>query len=104
MILTVQDLATRWACSKGQIYKQVKTGRIPFFLIGDKALRFRLKDIEDYECGSNSTAINGASTGETTRDSLSDARSVRLTSPRPNDALPTSNSSSWLGHLTPRGS
>lgn len=56
MILTVKDLAERWACSRFHIYDLCKNKRIPYFSIGltdNKGYRFRLSDIEKYECTSS---------------------------------------------------
>ncbi len=69
MILTVKDLAERWACSKFHIYDLCKNKRIPYFSIGltdHKGYRFRLSDIEKYECtNSQNTEENTVSTGGT---------------------------------------
>jgi len=104
MILTVKNLAERWRTSPGQIYKLVRAGSLPFFRIGDKGIRFRLSQIESYECDSSNTAASGPSTAQTNEASLNDARLVRQIEPRPNAASQTTRTSNWFAPLTPRGS
>jgi excisionase family DNA binding protein len=102
--LTVKQLADRWQCSIVSIYKLVQSEAIPFFRIGTRGLRFRLEDIEAYECASKSTEANGPSTTGTPQGSVSDARLVRMTEPRPSEGLPTGGSFNPFAQLTPRGS
>lgn len=99
MILTVKDLAERWACSRFHIYDLCKNKRIPYFSIGltdHKGYRFRLSDIEKYECtSSQSTEENTASTGGIqSPDNLFDAALVRMTTTSPEAASKALNN--WL--------
>lgn len=92
MNLTVKQLADRWQCSIVSIYKLVHAEAIPVFRIGTRGLRFRLSDIEDYECASKSTEANGPSTTGMNEASLSDARLVRMTEPRQSEGFRTGSS------------
>lgn len=63
MILTPKELAARWACTVYHIYKLCREDKLPHFKVGDRIIRFRLSDIEKYECrNSSSTEGNDAST------------------------------------------
>lgn len=47
-MLTIKELSIRWKLKPNTIYKKVCYKEIPHSKIGGN-LRFRLKDIEDYE-------------------------------------------------------
>ena len=77
-VLRPCDLAERWQCSEGHVRTLARKGALPFFRAGGKLLRFRLHDIEAYECGSSNTAASSPPNGSK-KASDDAARLVRLT-------------------------
>ena len=47
--LLPKDVAKRWGCSDRTVRNMIRDGRLPGIRIGEKLLRVRLKDVEDYE-------------------------------------------------------
>lgn len=54
-LLTVQQLASRWSCSRDAVYALISSGQLPSFRAGGKLLRIKLGDIEAWESGGAST-------------------------------------------------
>ena len=97
MIMTTSELAERWGCSTFHIYKLTRQGTIPHFKLGTKIIRFRLEDIEKYECqNSSSTEANGASTVVTPVGALSGDLSGPQTVARQNEGQQTFRPSSYF--------
>ena len=99
MILTAKEVAARWNCSLPLIYKLTASGDLPAFRIGTtKGYRYRIKDIEAFECNSPNTEESTASTGVTPADSRFDGALARTNLMSPDEGLRTSGD--WL---TPGG-
>lgn len=97
MILTPKELAARWACTVYHIYKLCREDRLPHFKVGDRIIRFRLSDIEQYECrNSSSTEGNGASIVEMPQASPSGGRLGLVTETRQNEGQQTFRPSSFF--------
>jgi len=66
--LTPQQLADRWQCSESHVRNMVRRGELPAMRLGGKLLRFRLEDVEEFECqtgGSQGSTESSVSPGMT---------------------------------------
>ena len=69
-VYTPAMLADRWACSERHIRNMIDRGELPAFRLGDKLLRIRSSDVENFECQngeSQGSEANTASHGMTAR-------------------------------------
>lgn len=90
MIITPKQLAHRWNCSVFHIYKLCREELIPHFRVGNRIIRFKLPEIEAYECrNSSSTEESGASTAVTPMGVPSGNLLEPQTEPRQNAVLQT---------------
>lgn len=100
MIITPKELAHRWGCTVFHIYKLCRENKIPHFRVGDRIIRFRIPDIEKYEChpinASSSTGESGASTPEQIAEHLYASRSAPQIEQRHNAEQPTFRPSSFF--------
>jgi excisionase family DNA binding protein len=58
-VLTVAELASRWACSRRHVYGQIESGRLGHIRIGS-LIRIRMVDIEEYEARNSEPAATPA--------------------------------------------
>lgn len=48
-VLTPAKLADRWQCSERHVRNMIKRGELPAFRLGDKLIRIKISDVEEYE-------------------------------------------------------
>ncbi|MGI8397769.1 helix-turn-helix domain-containing protein [Agrobacterium deltaense] len=54
-VLTPAKLADRWQCSERHVRNMIKRGELPAFKLGDKLIRVKISDVEEYERNGGST-------------------------------------------------
>lgn len=48
-VLTPAKLADRWQCSERHVRNMIKSGELPAFKLGDKLIRIKISDVEEFE-------------------------------------------------------
>ena len=59
-VLRPCDVAERWQCSEAHVRNLYRRGELRGFRAGGKLLRFKVEDVEAYECGPTSAASGSA--------------------------------------------
>lgn len=60
-VLRPCDVAERWQCSETHVRNLYRRGELRGFRAGGKLLRFKVEDVEAYECAHTSAEASGTS-------------------------------------------